>query len=137
MTIGFTCGAFDLLHAGHVHFLKSCRDHCDELIVGLHSDPQIDRIYKNKPVQSIYERWIQLNGCVYVSRIIPYDTEQDLENMLSTIDFDVRFVGSEYIDTVLTGQHICEKLNKKIVCIDRLHTYSSSELRKRISRINS
>ena len=132
MTVGFTCGAFDLLHAGHIHFLKSCSDRCDRLMVGLHSDPQIDRPYKNKPIQSLYERWVQLNGCEYVSNIIPYDTENDLTNMLATLDYDVRFVGSEYLDTILTGQSVCEKLNKKIVYIDRLHNYSSTELRQRI-----
>ena len=132
MTIGFTCGAFDLLHAGHVHFLKSCSDRCDRLMVGLHSNPQIDRPFKNKPVQSLYERWIQLNSCEYVSNIIPYDTENDLTNMLATLDYDVRFVGSEYLNTILTGQDVCEKLNKKIVYIDRLHNYSSTELRQRI-----
>ena len=135
MKVGFTCGAFDLLHAGHIHFLRACRENCDYLIVGLHSDPQIDRPFsKNKPIQSIYERWIQLNALEYVDSIIPYDTEYDLENMMSTLPFNTRFVGTEYVGTILTGQNICEKLNKEIINIDRLHTYSSTELRNRISK---
>jgi glycerol-3-phosphate cytidylyltransferase len=67
MIIGFTCGAFDLLHAGHIAMLKECKEHCEYLIVGLHTDPTIDRpTTKNKPVQSIYERYLQLKGCEYV-----------------------------------------------------------------------
>lgn len=130
--IGFTAGAFDLLHAGHILMLKECKNYCNELIVGLHTDPSIDRSFKNKPVQTTYERYIQLTGCKYVDGIIPYDTEKDLENILATQNFNVRFVGEDYFDKPITGSDICKIKDIKILYITRLHNYSSTELRNRI-----
>ena len=75
MKIGFTCSCFDLLHAGHILMLKDAREQCDKLIVGLQTDPSIERPSKNKPIQSIYERYIQLSAVKFVDKIIPYDTE--------------------------------------------------------------
>ena len=125
--IGFTCGAWDLLHAGHIIFLQECAARCDQLIVGLHTDPTIDRPEKNKPIQSTFERWVQLFYVKGISSIIPYDTEHDLTLILASNNIDVRFLGSEYIDKPITGN-----LSVPVEYIDRNHSYSSSELRKRI-----
>lgn len=133
MIKGFTCSAFDLLHAGHIEMLRECKQYCDWLIVGLHVDPRIDRPDKNKPVQSIYERFVQLRGCKYVDEIIPYETEEDLINIMGIEPIDVRFVGVEYNDTYLTGQDICEKRSIKILFNNRYHGYSSTELRSRLT----
>jgi glycerol-3-phosphate cytidylyltransferase len=130
--IGFTAGAFDLLHAGHVHFLSLCAKECNKLIVGLHTDPSIDRPEKNKPLQSTYERFVQLSGSAYVDRVIPYDTEHDLINIIACENIDVRFLGSDYINSNFTGDKICQQKNIDVVFIPRLHDFSSSELRKRI-----
>ena len=131
--VGFTCGAFDLLHPGHVHFLKLCRESCDELIVGLHVNPKTDRASKNAPLQSTFERYYQISALGDGYKIIPYDTEHDLENMLAVLDINFRFVGSDYIDKPITGAYICEARGINIVYIPRLHSWSSSELRKRIA----
>ena len=96
--IGFTCGAFDLLHAGHVVMLKEARKNCDRLVVGLQTDPSIDREDKNKPIQSVYERYVQLSGVKYVDEIIPYDTEQSLVDLLQSQEIDIRFIGEDYRD---------------------------------------
>jgi glycerol-3-phosphate cytidylyltransferase len=133
MITGFTCSAFDLLHAGHIEMLRECKEHCDWLIVGLHVDPRVDRPEKNKPVQSVYERYLQLRGCKYVDEIIPYQTEEDLINLLGIEPINVRFVGVEYKDTYLTGQDICEKRGIEIIFNKRFHGYSSRELRSRLS----
>lgn len=133
LTYGFTCSAFDLLHAGHVEMLKECKEHCEWLVVGLHVDPKVDRPEKNKPVQSVYERYIQLRGCKYVDEIIPYETEDDLINLLAIEPINIRFAGEEYKDKYLTGQDICEKRNIKIMYNERSHGYSSSELRSRLT----
>jgi glycerol-3-phosphate cytidylyltransferase len=132
VVVGFTCSAFDLFHAGHVAMLAECKQHCDYLIVGLQVDPSKDRPEKNKPVQSVYERYIQLKGCSYVDEIIPYETEKDLENLLAIEDIQIRFVGQEYIGTKLSGQEVCEKRDIRIHYNNRLHNYSSSELRRRM-----
>lgn len=130
--VGFTCSAFDLFHAGHVAMLAECKQHCDYLKVGLQVDPSKDRPEKNKPVQSVYERYIQLSGCKYVDEIIPYETEADLRNLLSIEDIHVRFVGEEYKGVPLTGDDVCEQREIRIHYNTRLHTYSSSELRRRL-----
>jgi glycerol-3-phosphate cytidylyltransferase len=129
---GITFGSFDLLHAGHVTMLNECKRQCDWLIVGLQTDPTIDRPQKNKPVQTTFERWVQLEALKCVDQIIPYDTEQDLLNMLSILNVDRRFIGDDYREQYIHGRSICEQKNIEIVYIRRQHTYSSSELRKRI-----
>jgi glycerol-3-phosphate cytidylyltransferase len=128
---GFTCSAFDLLHAGHILMLEEAKNNCDYLIVGLHNDPSFDRVGKNKPVQSIVERAIQIAAVKYVDEVVIYNTEQDLEDLLSILDIDVRIVGEEYRDKPLTGRAICEARQIEIYYNTRGHRFSSTELRKR------
>lgn len=132
MIVGFTCGAFDLLHPGHLYLLKMASEHCDKLIVGLHTDPSIDRPEKNKPIQTTLERYIQLTSLPHVKQVIPYDTENDLENLFSVWKLDKRFIGSDYMDTDITGEDVCYQRNIEIVFIPRLHSWSSSGLRHRV-----
>lgn len=128
MKIGFTASAFDLLHAGHVAMLEEARKQCDYLIVGLHTNPQIDRPEKNKPVQSPLERFIQLKGCRFVDEIYPYETEADLLNLLTVINPDVRILGEEYLNKDFTGR----QLDIPLYFNKRRHSYSTSELRTRL-----
>ena len=132
MRIGFTASAFDLLHAGHVLMLEEAKKHCDYLIVGLQADPSIDRPAKNTPVQTVVERYLQLRACKYVDEIIPYATEQDLEDILSGMHIDIRILGVEYRDKDYTGRDICKKRDIEIIFNERDHRYSSSGLRKRV-----
>ena len=133
MITGFTCGAFDLLHPGHIAMLRECKEQCDWLIVGLHTDPTIDRPNKNKPIQTTFERWMQLDACVHVDYIIPYDTEEDLYNMMATLDIQKRFVGKDHEFDFITGGEVCAERGIEIIFNDRMHYYSSSELRNRIN----
>ena len=128
--IGFTCGAMDLLHAGHILMLEDCKSKCDFLIVGLHTNPQLDRPEKNKPIQSVIERYIQLKGCSYVDEIIPYETEADLVELLTAIPISTRFVGADWKDKPFTGYDI---KGMEFMFNDRDHDYSSSGLRNRIA----
>ena len=129
MKRGFTASAFDLLHTGHVAMLEEAKTQCDYLIVGLHTDPTLDRPNKNKPIQSVLERFLQLKACKFVNEIIPYETEADLLNLLKILHPDVRILGEEYISQMFTGR----ELDIPLYFNKRSHTYSSSELRKRIS----
>jgi len=133
MKIGFTCSAFDLLHAGHVQMLRDAKDQCEYLIVGLQIDPSIDRADKNAPIQTIIERYTQLKAVKYVDEIIPYGTEQDLEDILQMYNIDVRILGEEYRDKPFTGKDICRKRDIKLFFNKRDHRFSSSDLRKRLS----
>lgn len=127
--VGIVASCFDLFHAGHVLMLMEAKEHCDRLVVALQSDPTIDRPEKNKPVQNLSERWIQLAACKYVDTIITYDTEEDLYNLLAGLSWDVRFLGDDYFGrTDFTGYD----LNIPIHYCSRKHGYSSSGLRKRI-----
>lgn len=131
-TIGITFSAFDLLHAGHVKMLEEAKQYCDYLIVGLQTDPTIDRPEKNKPTQSVVERYIQLKACKFVDEIIPYTTEQDLEDILQSFTLDVRIVGDEYRDKSFTGREYCENMGIKLIYNKRNHRFSSSGLRKEV-----
>lgn len=132
MKIGITCSTFDLLHAGHIIMLEDCKKHCDFLICALQVDPTIDREEKNKPVQSLVERYIQLNGVKYVDQIIPYSTEKELEEIFKSLQLDVRIIGEEYKEKNYTAKDICIKRNIEIVYNKREHDFSSSELRQRV-----
>lgn len=130
--VGFTCSTFDLLHAGHILMLAECKQICDYLIVGVQSDPTIDRPgIKNKPVQSIVERYVQLSAVKFVDEIIVYNTEKDLEDMLMFLPISVRIIGEEYKDKDFTGKQICDDRGIKIWYNSRSHRFSSSELRQR------
>lgn len=134
MSVGVTFGAWDLLHAGHVHFLRSCQAKCDVLIVGLHVNPSIERPdTKETPVQSVLERYWQVQP--YSDAVIPYETEADLQNILAMVQpLDYYFLGSDYMHKQLPDRvmQICSELEITISYIPRLHTYSSTDLRKRI-----
>ena len=130
--IGFTASSFDLFHSGHVAMLKEARANCDFMIVGLQTDPTIDRPEKNQPIQSVFERYVQLEGCKYIDEIIPYATEQDLVDILLTYNINVRFIGEEYKTKDFTGKQICVDKGIKIHYNSRQHSFSTSGLRKRI-----
>jgi len=130
--IGITCSSFDLFHAGHVKMLEEAKEHCDFLIVALQTDPTIDRPEKNKPKQSIVERYIQVDACKYVDQIVPYTTEKDLEDIFLSFRLDVRIIGEEYKDKHFTAKDICKDRGIEIIYNSRAHDWSSSELRKRI-----
>jgi|TARA_B110000902_G_scaffold218527_1_gene252405 glycerol-3-phosphate cytidylyltransferase len=131
-TIGFTCSTFDLLHAGHIVMLEEAKHHCDYLIVGLQNDPTEDRPEKNKPVQSIVERQIQLAAVKYVDEIIIYNTEKDLTDLLLTLPINVRVLGDEYKSKDFTGKDIAKQRGCKVIYNPRDHSFSSTSLRKRV-----
>lgn len=133
MKIGITFSAFDLLHAGHIKMLEEAKRQCDYLIVGLQTDPTIDRPEKNSPTQTVVERYIQLNGCKFVDEIVPYTTEQDLDDILRAFKIDVRILGDEYKDKNFSGRAYCEEKGIELYFNTRDHRFSSSGLRKEVA----
>lgn len=128
MKIGFTCSCFDLFHAGHIMMLKEAKTQCDYLIVGLQTDPTIDRPEKNKPIQSVFERFVQLQACKFVDEVIPYATEKELVDILLSYPIDVRILGEEYVNAPFTGVD----LDMDFYYNKRRHSFSTSELRQRV-----
>lgn len=132
--IGITFSAWDLLHAGHIAMLAEAKNHCDYLIAGLQIDPTIDRPdTKNKPVQSIVERQIQLSSCRFVDEVVVYQTERDLVDLLLILPVDVRILGVEYENKDFTGKKECLERGIELVFNSRDHSFSSSSLRKRVT----
>lgn len=128
MKIGFTCSTFDLFHAGHVMMLKEAKEQCDYLIVGLQTDPTIDRPEKNKPVQGVFERFIQLQACKFVDEVVVYATEKELRDILLSYPIDVRVLGEEYATKEFTGHDISMEFHYN----KRRHSFSTTELRQRV-----
>jgi glycerol-3-phosphate cytidylyltransferase len=137
MKIGITFSAFDLLHAGHVKMLEEAKRQCDYLIVALQTDPTLDRPEKNSPIQSVVERYIQLKGCSHVDEIVPYATEQDLEDILRAFKLDVRIIGDEYREKNFTGRSYCEEKGIELYFNGRDHRFSSSSLRRGVAERES
>jgi len=131
--IGITFSTFDMLHAGHIAMLSEAKNHCDYLIAGLQTDPTIDRPdTKNKPIQSVVERQIQLAACRYVDEVVVYQTEQDLCDLLLILPVDVRILGVEYENKDFSGRYECGERGIELVFNRRDHSFSSSSLRKRV-----
>ena len=133
MKTGITFSTFDFFHAGHVKMLEEAKSKCDYLIVGLQLDPSIDRPGKNKPVQSIIERYFQLRACKYIDEIIPYITENDLIDVLSSFKIDIRIIGEEYKEKKFTGKEYCLNKSIEVYYNKREHRFSSSALRKQVA----
>ena len=133
MMVGITFGSFDLFHAGHIKMLEEAKSKCDYLIVGLQLDPSIDRPEKNKPTQTIVERYVQVRSCKYIDEVVPYITEQDLIDILSSFKIDIRIIGEEYKNSDFTGKDYCTGKGVEIYYNKREHRFSSSSLRKQVS----
>lgn len=134
LKIGIVFSSFDLLHAGHIAMLAEAKNHCDYLICGIQTDPTIDRPdSKNPPIQSIVERQIQVSAVRYVDETVVYQTEKDLEDILLTLPIDVRILGVEYYDKNFTGREICIDRGIELIFNRRDHSFSSSNLRKRVA----
>lgn len=135
MKVGITFSAFDLFHAGHVKMLEEAKRQCDYLIVGLQLDPSLDRASKNSPAQSIIERYIQLKGSKHIDEIVPYVSEQDIDDILKSFKIDVRIIGEEYRGKNYTGKDYCKKKGIEIYYNSRDHRFSSNFLRKQVKSV--
>lgn len=126
---GFIAGSFDVIHPGYIRMFKESKEVCDKLIVALQDDPTVDRPEKCKPVQSWSERKEILDSIKYIDEIIYYCTEKELLELLKTYEYDVRILGSDYVDKKFTG----DSLNKPVYYCKRSHAYSTTDLKKRIA----
>lgn len=137
MRVGFTASTFDLLHAGHVAMLREAKEQCDYLICALQVDPSVDRAEKNKPIQTLVERYIQLSGVKYVDEIVCYQTEEDLKDILELYDIHVKIMGEEYRNKDFTGKDICKRRGIQLYFNKRDHRFSTSDLRRRVAERES
>lgn len=131
MIVGFTSVVGDLFHAGHVAMIRECAQECDYLVVCVMAGTQ-DRTNKNKPIQSLFERMMQVKNCKGVAECYACGDEQDLLLAIKTIHPDIRFVGADYKGKDFTGKRYCEEAGIELRYNNRDHRLSSTELRKRI-----
>jgi glycerol-3-phosphate cytidylyltransferase len=117
--------------------LREAKAQCDYLICGLQVDPSIDRRDKNRPVQTLVERYVQLSAVKYVDEIVPYVTEEDLVDILGMYDITIRILGDEYKDRDFTGKDVCQKRGIDLYFNRRDHRFSSSGLRKRVYELEN
>jgi len=134
MIIGVTFGVFDLLHAGHVMMLREAKSKCDYLIVGLKSEIPPDSNY-NRPVQTLVERFIQLDGCRFVDEIIPFESEEELIDLLQSLNINIRIIGSEYKSRDFTGKDYCLDSGIEIYYNKRANRFSCERLRSTIVEV--
>jgi glycerol-3-phosphate cytidylyltransferase len=113
--------------------LEDCKNVCDYLIVGLQSDPTLDRESKNKPIQTLKERKIMIESIKYVDKVIVYNTEEELVELIKEVNPDIRIIGSDWKEKKITGS----ELNIPIHWHNRNHNYSTSNLRKKIFKNES
>ncbi|KGE13056.1 adenylyltransferase/cytidyltransferase family protein [Sphingobacterium deserti] len=129
MKIGITFGVFDLLHIGHLVMLEEAKRNCDYLIVGLKADTMDIDAEKAAPAQTVVERFIKLEGCQFVDEILPYESEEDLMDILQSLSVDVRFIGEEYKNVNFIGKQYCIEEGIAIHYTKRKHRFSSNGLR--------
>ena len=134
MIKGLIVGTFDLLHPGHLYTLAKCKEYCDYLVVGLQVNPHLERKDKNKPVETIFERWLRLDSCKYVDLIVPYETETDVINWLATTNCTIRFNGEDHANKDKPSERdiMCNEMGIQIIYIPRRHGWSTTKLRERI-----
>ena len=138
--IGITFSTFDLIHPGHILMLQDCKTVCDYLIVGVQSDPTIDRKNtsdeyskisgksKNSPIQTLEERLIMVKSIKFVDEVFVYDTEKDLLRWLNENSWDIRILGSDWEGKKFTGHNI----KGEIYFHKRDHEWSSTAFRERL-----
>ena len=127
MKKGFYPGIFDILHTGHLLAIEDAKKHCDYLVVGLQCCPN----YK-QPIQSIYERYMQLRACKFVDEVIPYYDITDCKNIIQSLDFDIYFLGEDHKDHRWENDDVVKEMGKEIYFIPRKHMFSSSYVKDRI-----
>ena len=128
--VGLVCGSFDVIHPGYIKMFIDAKSVCSKIIIALQSDPTIDRPHKEKPLQTPEEREFILRSIRYIDDVVHYTTEQDLYNILKTDIYDVRILGTDYLEKIFTGSD----LNREIYFHDRNHEYSTTEYKKKIRR---
>lgn len=129
MKRGVIAGNFDVIHPGYIAMFNECKEHCDFLVVGLHEDPSTERPDKLTPVLSWIDRWHILESLRQVDFVFLYKTEAVFHDVLLNGKFDVRFLGSDYIDKTFTG----DDLDIPIHFLNRDHDWSTTKFKQMIA----
>lgn len=134
--VGYTTGVFDMFHIGHLNILRSAKDYCDILIVGVTSDELVS--YKNKKAVIPHEeRMAIVESIKYVDRVVPQENMNKFEAW-EKYKFDVMFVGSDWKGTEkwIKLEDEFRKVGVDIIYFPYTKGTSSTQLREALNRIN-
>ena len=136
MIKGYTAGAFDLFHIGHLNLLKRAKEHCDYLIVGVTTDELIERTKNHRPVIPFEERLEIVKQCKYVDEVV---TQDDLDKVKAweNIHYDLLFSGDDWKNSerwINYGKEL-EKRGASIIYFPYTRTTSSTLLTKVLKEI--
>jgi D-beta-D-heptose 7-phosphate kinase/D-beta-D-heptose 1-phosphate adenosyltransferase len=135
-TIVFTNGVFDLLHPGHVRYLRDARAHGDVLIVGLNSDASVRALEKapDRPVTPDAERAEVLAGLEMVDAVVVFDEETPYA-IISALQPDVLAKGADWAENAIIGRDVVEARGGRVVRIRLSEDYSTTAILERIRRL--
>jgi D-beta-D-heptose 7-phosphate kinase/D-beta-D-heptose 1-phosphate adenosyltransferase len=135
-TVVFTNGVFDLLHPGHVRYLRDARALGDVLLVALNSDRSVRAIKgRSRPVNPEGERAEVLAALACVDAVVVFD-EETPHAIVSRIRPDVLVKGADWAADSIVGRDIVEARGGRVVRIPLAAGYSTSELIQRVKALS-
>jgi D-beta-D-heptose 7-phosphate kinase/D-beta-D-heptose 1-phosphate adenosyltransferase len=136
-TVVFTNGVFDILHPGHVRYLKEARSMGDVLIVGVNSDGSARAQGKapDRPINPEAERCEVLAALASVDAVVVFDEETPHE-IIEAIQPDVLVKGADWGENEIVGRNTVEARGGKVVRIPLADGYSTTKLLERVRRSN-
>lgn len=130
--IGFTNGCFDLLHTGHISYLKSAKQKCDILILGLNSDESIRKLKgKNRPIVELKDRVEILSSFPFIDKIVIFDEVTPIK-LIKRIKPNIIFKGKDYKKQDVVGFRESKKWQGRVILIDFIKNKSTTNLIERI-----
>lgn len=131
-SIAFTNGCFDILHAGHVQFLREARKQGDLLVVGVNSDASIRRIKGDgRPVNHEADRVMVLSELESVDYLVVFEQDTPIE-LIEQVRPDVLVKGADYTREQVVGHEIVERYGGQIVLVDLVEGRSTTNIIRRI-----
>ena len=129
----FTNGCFDILHAGHVHYLEEARCLGNKLVIGLNTDQSIQRLDKSpaRPIQSQDSRAMVLAALDSVSLVVLF-VEDTPKELIETLNPNILVKGADYqIDQIVGGSHVIAN-GGEVKTLEFLPGYSTSKIEQKI-----
>lgn len=134
---GVIAGNFDVIHPGYIAMFNEMKEHCDHVVVLLHTDPTIERPEKCKPILSVNERIEILSSLRQIDDVATYTLESELHAILSDMheinkrfgNRIIRFLGDDYRNKPFTG----DDLDIEIYYLNRDHGWSTTKFKTMIA----
>ncbi len=135
---GYTAGAFDVFHIGHLNLLKKAKQHCDYLIVGVTTNELIQETKNKQPLSNLKERIEILRAIKYVDKVVVQDSLDKIEAWKKH-RYDILFSGDDWRTSQRWKEYETElnNLGAKVVYFPYTKSISSSALQKFVLEDNN